>query len=195
MAEISYAVRGFLTVRRDWLRVPLRGSLALRVDQDTGLFTGSLELRETSLTRRVLGAALLATVRITPESPVVGGPGPRGGIVAVVCVSADITAVVLAGHAVPTGSCHTATEAVVPLRSGPGFDLERGGRLAGRYQRPAFTGDGWLTRAINLTAAGPGNAAVVDLTPIPANQAAPLDKEQGQVTDLGAARHAARRPR
>jgi hypothetical protein len=195
MAEVTYAVRGFLTVRRDRLRVGLRGSLVLRVDPHTGLFTGPLELRETSLTRRVLGAALLATVRITPESPVIGGPGPGGGVVAVVCVSADITAVLLAGHALPAGSCHTATEAVVPLRSGPGFDLERGGRLAGRYQRPAFTGDGWLTRAVNLTAAGPGNTAVVDLTPIPASQAAGRDQELGRVTDRGAAPPAARRPR
>ena len=169
MEEISYAVRGFLTVRRDSLRVGLRGSLVLRVDPDTGLFTGSLGLDESTLTRRVLGAGLLrATVRVTPESQVVGGPGPADGVVAVVCVSAIITAAQLAGRPLPAGSCRTATDAVVPLRSGPGFTLDRGGRLAGRYQRPAFTGDGWLTRVVNLVAAGPGNAAVVDLTPVPA---------------------------
>jgi hypothetical protein len=169
MQEISYSVRGFLTVRRDSLRVRLRGSLVLRVDPGTGLFTGALGLDESTLTRRVLGASLLrATVRITAESQVLGGPGPAGGVVAVVCVSAGITAVELAGRALPAGSCHTATDAVVPLRSGPGFTLERGGRLAGRYQRPAFTGDRWLTRVVNLAAAGPGNAAVVDLTPVAA---------------------------
>jgi len=53
----------------------------------------------------------------------------------------------------------------VPLRSRPGFDLERGGRLAGRYQRPPFTGCGWITPLVNLLVAGPGNAAVIDLIP------------------------------
>jgi hypothetical protein len=37
--------------------------------------------------------------------------------------------------------------------------------VAGRYQRPPFTGCGWLTPVINLLVAGPGNAAVVDLIP------------------------------
>jgi hypothetical protein len=54
----------------------------------------------------------------------------------------------------------------VPLRSRPGFDMADGGRLAGRYQRPPFTGCGWLTPVINLLVAGPGNAAVIDLIPI-----------------------------
>jgi hypothetical protein len=53
----------------------------------------------------------------------------------------------------------------VPLRSKPGFNLERGGRLVGRYHRPPFTGCGWITPIVNLLVAGPGNAVVIDLTP------------------------------
>jgi hypothetical protein len=52
---------------------------------------------------------------------------------------------------------------VVPLRSQPGFDLERGGRLADRHHRPPFTGCEWITPLVNLLVAGPGNAAVIDL--------------------------------
>jgi hypothetical protein len=44
-------------------------------------------------------------------------------------------------------------------------NLERGGRVAGRYQRPPFTGCGWSTPLVNLLVAGPGNAAVIDLIP------------------------------
>ena len=66
----------------------------------------------------------------------------------------------------PGISCRTATHAVVPLRSKPGFDLERGGRLAGRYYRPPFTGGGRITPLVNLLAAGAGNAAVFDLIPL-----------------------------
>jgi hypothetical protein len=43
--------------------------------------------------------------------------------------------------------------------------MARGGRLAGRYQRPPFTGCGRLTPVINLLVAGSGNAAVIDLIP------------------------------
>ena len=67
------------------------------------------------------------------------------------------------------GSCRTATQAVVPLRSKPGFNLEQGGRLVGRYHRPPFTGCGWVTPFVNLLVAKPGNAIVIDLIPRFAN--------------------------
>ena len=41
MREIGYVVRGFLTVRRDSLRVPLRGALTVNADPDSGLFSGT----------------------------------------------------------------------------------------------------------------------------------------------------------
>ena len=44
---------------------------------------------------------------------------------------------------------------------------ERGGRLAGRYHRPPFTGCGRITPLVNLLVSGPGNAAVIDLIPVP----------------------------
>jgi hypothetical protein len=53
----------------------------------------------------------------------------------------------------------------VPLRSKPGFNLERGGHLVGRYHRPPFTGCRWITPFVNLLVAGPGNAVVIDLIP------------------------------
>ncbi len=168
MQEIAYAVRGFLTVRKDSLRVPLSGSLAVQADPDSGLFTGDLVLSQAIVSRTVLGASLYtATVQITAEPPVLGMADREGRVVATVMVDAGIAAVHVAGRPlISGGSCHTATHAVVPLRSKPGFDLKRGGRLAGRYYRPPFTGCGWLTPLVNLLAAGPGNAAVVDLIPL-----------------------------
>jgi hypothetical protein len=44
MREIVYRVQGFLTVRKDSLRVPLSGSLTVRADADSGLFSGDLAL-------------------------------------------------------------------------------------------------------------------------------------------------------
>ena len=167
MREITYDVRGFLTVRRDSVRVPLRGSLALRADPDSGRFTGDLALRPATVRRMALGMTVVsAIVEITPGSPVTGRID-AGQLFATVTVDAVIAAVRVAGRtAGGSGSCRTAAHAVVPLRSRPGFRLEQGGRLAARYQRPPFTGCGWLTPLINLMAAGPGNAVVIDLLPV-----------------------------
>ena len=52
MRDIAYAVRGFLTVRRDSLRVPLSGRLTVHEDPSSGLFTGDLVLRESTIRRR-----------------------------------------------------------------------------------------------------------------------------------------------
>ncbi len=168
MREITYAVRGFLTVRRDSLRVPLQGSLAIHADPDSGLFTGDLALRPATVSRTALGRTLLsATVQIAPDSPVIGRIGDQDQLFATVTVDAVITAVRVAGRtAGGRASCRTVTHAVVPLHSRPGFRLEQGGRLAARYQRPPFAGCGWLTPLINLTVAGPGNAVVIDLLPV-----------------------------
>ena len=168
MREIAYSVRGFLTVRRDSLRVPLCGSLALRAEPGSGLFAGDLVLQPSTVSRTVLGAGLFsATVQIAAASPVMGGIDGEGRMFAAVTVDAVITAATVAGRPlISGGSCRTATEAVVPLRSRPGFELAGGGRLAGRYHRPRFTGCGWITPLVNLLVAGPGNGVAIDLTPL-----------------------------
>ena len=167
MREIGYVVRGFLTVRRDSLRVPLSGSLTVTADPDSGLFSGDLALRPSTVSRAVPGASLFSsTVQIEAESPVIGRVDPAGRMFAAATVDAVITNVHVAGRAlIRDGACRTATHAVVPLRSRPGFDLERGGRVVGRYHRPPFTGCGWITPVVNLLIAGPGNAVVIDLIP------------------------------
>jgi hypothetical protein len=168
MREIAYKVRGFLTIRRDSMRVPLSGSLTVRADPGSGLFTGDLVLQPSTISRKALGTSLFsATVQIAAESPVMGGFDRQSRMFATVTVDAVITAVHAAGRPLLSGgSCRTATCAVVPLRSRPGFQLERGGRVAGRYRRPPFTGCGWITPLVNLLAAGPGNAVVIDLSPV-----------------------------
>jgi len=171
MREIGYAVRGFLTVRNDSVRVPLSGSLTVQADPGSGLFSGDLLLHESTISRTVLGVSLYsATVQITAESPVIGRVDDQGRLFATVTVDAVIAAVYAAGRSLlGGGSCRTATCAVVPLRSRPGFSLERGGRLAGRYYRPPFTGCGWPTPLVNVLVTGPGNAAVIDLIPLPSS--------------------------
>jgi hypothetical protein len=166
MDEFGYTVRGFLTIRGHSLRAPLRGSLVIRMDEGSRSFTGDLTLEQSAVSRTVLGARLMrATVQITAESPAVGQIDHEDRVSATVTVNAAITALRLCGRNVATGDCRTATHAVVPLCSQPGFDMRRGGRLAGRYSRPPFTGCGRITPVVNLLAAGPGNSVVIDLIP------------------------------
>jgi hypothetical protein len=165
--EIGYWVQGFLTVRKDSLRVPLNGSLTLHADADSGMFSGDLVLDQSTISRTFLGVRTFsAIVQIEAESPVIGEVGDEGRMSATATVDAAIAAVRAAGLTfISGGSCRTATHAVVPLHSEPGFNLERGGRLAGVYQRPPFTGCGWMTPLVNLLVAGPGNTVVIDLIP------------------------------
>ena len=166
MHEFAYTVRGFLTIRGHSLRAPLRGSLVIRMDAGSRTFTGDLALEQSAVSRTVFGASLMrATVQITAESPVAGEIGHEDRVSATVTVNAAITALRVCGRSLATGDCHTATHAVVPLCSQPGFDMRRGGRLAGRYSRPPFTGCARITPVINLLAAGPGNSVVIDLIP------------------------------
>lgn len=166
--EISYAVRGYLAVRRSSLLVPLAGSLVLRVDTARPMLTGDLRLAESAIRRTVFGSRLLhATIRITPRSRVLGGFSRDGEMLAAVTVDAAITSARLAGRPVLRGCvCRTASQAVVTLLSGPGFDLDRGGYLTGGYRRPPFTGCGALTPVINLLTGRAGIIAVVNLIPV-----------------------------
>ena len=80
MREIGYVVRGFLTVRRDSLRVPVSGSLTVQADPDSGLFSGDLALRQSTVRRAVLGASLFsATVQIEASPPSSAESTPRAG--------------------------------------------------------------------------------------------------------------------
>src|SRR5947207_14179332 len=100
MREIAYVVRGFLTVRRDSLRIPLSGSLTVRADPDSGLFSGDLTLHQSTINRAVLGASLFsATVQIEAESPVIGRVDPEGRMFAAVIVDAVLANVHAAGRA------------------------------------------------------------------------------------------------
>ena len=168
MQEFGYTVRGFLTVRRDSVRIPLSGSLLVHADLSSGLFSGDLVLHESTIDRQVLGVSLFrGTVQIMAGTSVIGRVDQDGRLFAAATVEAIITSGHAAGRAwLGGGSCRTASQAIVPLRSRPGFSLERGGRVAGRYYRPPFTGCGWLTPLINLLATGSGNAAVLDLVPV-----------------------------
>ena len=165
--KVAYSARGFLTVRGSRLRVPVSGEFRVRADTGSGSFTGDLALDPASAERGVLGVRLMrATVRIVTVAPVAGEIDEAGRMSATVTVDAVLETIRVLGWTVLRGgSCRTSAHAVVPLRSEPGFSMERGGRVTGVYDRPPFTGCGRLTPLVNLLIAGPGNTVVIDLVP------------------------------
>jgi hypothetical protein len=164
----AYQVQGFLTVRKDSLRVPLNGSLTLHLDAGSGMFSGDLVLDQSAVSRTFLGVRIFSAIVQIEADAVVGEIDDGGGMSATVTVDAVIAALRAAGRTlISGGSCRTATHANVPLHSEPGFNLERGGRLTGVYRRPPFTGCGWITPLVNLLVAGAGNAVVIDLVSRP----------------------------
>jgi hypothetical protein len=168
MEELAFALSGVLTLRRSARRVPVRGSLRIRVDLFTGLFLADLDLEPASTELRLPGLGRVAAdVRIAAVEPAAGRLDDEERVAVTVAVHADITALRAGGRDLLRGrTLRTASPALVPLRSAPGFDLRRGGRLDGTYYRPRFTGGGALLPLVNAVLAGPGNGIAVDLAPL-----------------------------
>ena len=168
MHEFGYTVQGFLTVRRDSVRIPLSGSLGIHTIRLRPVQRGSY-VRESIIERKVLDAEPVPRHR--PDHGRVPGHRPhrpRGQLFAVATVEAVITGGHAAGRTwLSNGSCRTASQAIVPLRSRPGFRAWSGAAAsASRCSRPPFTGCGWLAPIVNRSATGSGNAAVIDLVPV-----------------------------
>lgn len=85
-----------------------------------------------------LNSLFSATVQITAESAVIGRVDHESQMFATVTVDAIIAAVHAAGRTLLSGgSCRTATHAIVPLRSKPGF-APGAGRPAGGCTRETW---------------------------------------------------------
>ena len=79
-------------------------------------------------------------------------------------VTLQIVSLSVAGLPVPVGpSCESSTPAVIQVTSQAGFNILKGGNLAGNYTIPQFTNCGLATPLINLTLPGPGNTITLTL--------------------------------
>ena len=168
MDEIAYDVRGFITLRRDSERLPLGDRWRSGRIGTRAFSPGISSSASPPSGGRCSGPGSSASPsRSWPLLPSSAGSTGKAGWSRRRWWTRSSPDIRAAGRSLASGgSCRTATQAVVPLHSKPGFDLERGGRLAGRYYRPPFTGCGPVTPLVNLLAAGPGNAAVFDLVPL-----------------------------
>ena len=70
----------------------------------------------------------------------------------------------VAGIDMPVGNaCQTSRPVSVTVSSQPGFNILKGGKLAGTYTIPQFANCGLETPLINLTVPGAGNSIALTL--------------------------------
>jgi hypothetical protein len=76
----------------------------------------------------------------------------------------QIVSLSIAGIPVPIGpACESSTPAAIKVASQPGFNILKGGNLAGTYAIPQFANCGLVTPLINVTLTGPGNTITLHL--------------------------------
>jgi hypothetical protein len=86
-----------------------------------------------------------------------------GAVTSTSHVTIQIVSLSVAGVPVPVGpSCESSTPAGIQVTSQAGFNILKGGNLAGNYTIPQFTNCGLTKVLINLTLTGPGN--IIELT-------------------------------
>jgi len=142
------------------------GRLVSRVDLKTGKLTARLSLPDATGSFKQFGIVpVTATTKFINDGPTTGRLNLNTGAVRTKSkITLRIVSLTVAGLNIPVGnSCQTKRTVVVRLTSQPGFNVLKGGNLAGGYTIPDFSGCGLATLLINLTIPGGGNTIALTL--------------------------------
>ena len=136
------------------------------VDLTTGALTANLKLPNATGSFNDLGLVpVTATTQFINDGPTTGQVDLNTGAVTTTSViTLRIVNLKVAGIDMPVGSsCETSTPVTVQVASQPGFNIVKGGNLAGTYTIPQFANCGLQTLLINLTIPGSGNTITLTL--------------------------------
>lgn len=142
------------------------GKLTSTVDLNTGAVTANLKLPEATGSFNELGLVpVTATAKLINDGPTTGTINLNTGAVTTTSlITMRIVSLTVAGINTPVGSaCQTSTPVSVTVNSQPGFNVLKGGNLAGTYTIPSFANCGLATVLINLTLPGSGNTISLTL--------------------------------
>lgn len=163
----QYKVTGSTTLQAPNATLPLGpGKLTATVDLTTGALTANLSLPDATGSFKELGLIpVTATAQLINDGPTTGTVNVNTGAVTTTSlITMRIVDLNVAGLPVPVGpACQTATPVSVTVNSQPGFNILKGGNLAGTYTIPPFANCGLATLLINLTLPGPGNTITLTL--------------------------------
>jgi hypothetical protein len=142
------------------------GRLRTTADLNTGAIKATLTLPPATGSFKELGLVpVTATVKLINDGPTTGTIDPNTGAVTTTSlITMQITSLIVAGLPQPVGtSCETSSPVSVTVNSQPGFNILKGGNLAGTYTIPDFANCGLETLLINLTVPGSGNTITLTL--------------------------------
>jgi hypothetical protein len=163
----KYKVTGSTFLKAPNATLPLGpGKLAANLNAATGSIKATLTMPDATLTFKEFGLIpVTATTHFINNGPTTGTLDLSTGAVTTTSnLTFQITSLSVAGIPVPVGpSCESSTPAVIQLTSQAGFNILKGGNLAGTYTVPSFANCGLVTPIINLTLTGPGNTITLTL--------------------------------
>lgn len=142
------------------------GKLTTTADLNTGAIKANLKLPPATGSFKELGIVpVTATVNLINDGPTTGTIDQNTGHVTTTSkITMQITKLAVAGIPQPIGtSCETSAPVSVTVSSQPGFNILKGGNLAGTYTIPDFANCGLETLLINLTVPGSGNTITLTL--------------------------------
>lgn len=163
----TYPVKGSTFIKAPNFTLALGpGKLSSTVNASTGKLTAKLTLPDATGSFKQFGLIpVTATTHFINDGPTTGTLNLNTGkIHSTSKITLQITKLTVAGLPVPVGSsCETAAPVVVPVTSQKGFNILKGGNLAGTYTIGQFAHCGLATALINLTLPGSGNTIKLTL--------------------------------
>ena len=164
---LRYPVTGTTHLATPNADVPLGpGHLTATADLNTDAVTATLRLPEATGSFNELGLVpVTATVKLINRGPTTGTVNPgTGAVTTTSMITMRIVDLKVEGIDMPVGTaCQTARPVSVTVSSQPGFNILKGGKLAGTYTIPQFANCGLETPLINLTVPGAGNSIALTL--------------------------------
>ena len=165
--HVRYKVTGSTFLKAPNATLPLGpGRLAASLDENTGAIKAALTLPDATLSFKQFGLIpVTATTHFINNGPTTGNLDINTGAVNTTShITMQIVSLSIAGLPVPVGpACESSAPAVIQVASQPGFNIIKGGNLAGTYTIPQFANCGLVTPIINLTLTGPGNTITLTL--------------------------------
>jgi hypothetical protein len=165
--KATYPVTGSTFLKAPNATLPLGpGKLVAHVNASTGAVKATLTLPNATGSFTEFGIIpVTATAHFINNGPTTGSINLKtGAVTSTSNITMQLVSLSVAGIPVPLGpSCETSAPAVVKVTSQKGFNILKGGNLAGSYTIPRFANCGLATVLINLTLTGPGNTITLHL--------------------------------
>ncbi|AHH99686.1 hypothetical protein KALB_6326 [Kutzneria albida DSM 43870] len=163
--KYSYTLAGTSALKNLNGSVPLSGSINADLDLGTSKYTADLALEPTSGKFSLFGFLPVTSQVAFSSVGKTTGTVTAGALVSNSKLNISLPQVTLFGIPISNSpDCQTTAPSDINLKSGPGFDLLKGGKLAGEYSISSLKGCGSFNDYISAFTASSGNTIDMTLT-------------------------------